>query len=161
MNKTVRQNNTTNWYQLEAEQVLKQLNTSRQGLAVSQVDALLATYGNNTLPEKKPKHPFFRFLAHFNDTLIYILLVAAVITAVMGHWVDTSVIIGVTVINALIGFIQENSAERSLKSIQGMLSNTATVIRSGVTQTIDAIDLVPGDLVLLKPGAKNGENHLK
>lgn len=154
MNKTVRQNNTTNWYQLEAEQVLKQLNTSRQGLAVSQVDSLLAEYGNNTLPEKKPKHPFLRFLAHFNDTLIYILLVAAVVTAVMGHWIDTAVIIGVTVINALIGFIQENSAERSLKSIQGMLSNTATIIRGGVTQTIDAIDLVPGDLVLLKPGVK-------
>lgn len=154
MKKMAQQKHTTNWYQLEAEQVIKQLNTSRQGLAVSQVDDLLVEFGNNTLPEKKPKHPVLRFLAHFNDTLIYILLVAAVITAVMGHWVDTSVIIGVTVINALIGFIQENNAEQSLKSIQGMLSNTATVIRGGVTQSIDAIDLVPGDLVFLKPGVK-------
>lgn len=154
MNKMTHQNTDKAWYQLEAEEVVKRLNTSKQGLAISQVDDLLEEYGKNTLPEKKSKHPLLRFLAHFNDTLIYILLVAAVITFIMGHWVDTVVILGVTVINALIGFIQENSAEQSLKSIQGMLSNTAAVIRGGVVQEIDAIELVPGDIVSLKPGVK-------
>jgi magnesium-transporting ATPase (P-type) len=95
-----------------------------------------------------------RFLAHFNDVLIYILLAAAVVTGAMGHWVDTLVILGVAVINAMIGFLQENSAEKSLKSIQNMLSSQAVVIRDGQIQTINADQLVPGDIVQLRPGDK-------
>jgi magnesium-transporting ATPase (P-type) len=74
---------------------------------------------------KKGKPAWLRFLAHFNDVLIYVLLAAAVLTAVMGHWVDTLVILGVAVINALIGHIQESNAEKSLKSIRNMLSSDA------------------------------------
>ncbi len=86
--------------------------------------------------------------------LIYILLAAAVITAIMGHWVDTFVIIGVAVINALIGFIQENNAEKSLKSIQNMLASEAMLVRDGKQVTVATRDIVVGDVVMLRPGDK-------
>lgn len=143
------------WPQQSVAEVSERLGSSiKEGLPKSQITDRLNQYGSNVLPQKAQKHIFLRFLTHFNDVLIYILLIAAIATAAMGHWVDTIVILGVAVINALIGFIQENSAEKSLKSIRGMLSNTATVIRDGITQDIDASDLVPGDVVFLKPGTK-------
>ena len=143
------------WSELEAQEVIEHFDSSVQkGLSKGQYEERLAVYGTNTLPQAKQKPAWLRFLAHFNDVLIYILLAAAVITMFMGHWVDTFVILGVTVVNALIGFIQENSAEKSLKGIQGMLSSTATVIRDGGTQEIDASDIVPGDIIFLKPGVK-------
>jgi magnesium-transporting ATPase (P-type) len=84
--------------------------------------------------------------------LIYVLLAAAALTAVMGHWIDTFVILGVTVINALIGHIQESNAEKSLQSIRNMLSSEALVQRDGSHQTVSTTDLVPGDIVLLRAG---------
>src|SRR5471032_356772 len=113
-----------------------------------------ASPSSSTSPENKTKSALMRFLAHFNDVLIYILLAAAVVTGAMGHWVDTFVILGVAVVNALIGFLQENSAEKSLKSIQNMLSSQAVVLRDGQVQTINADQLVPGDIVQLRPGDK-------
>ena len=96
---------------------------------------------------EKGKPGWLRFLAHFNDVLIYVLLAAAVLTAVMGHWVDTLVILGVAVINALIGHIQESNAEKSLKSIRNMLSSEARVIRNGNHETIPTTEIVPGDIM--------------
>lgn len=143
------------WSQQSVSEVAITLGSSiKEGLPKSQISDRLNQYGLNVLPQKVQKHILLRFLAHFKDVLIYILLVAAIATAIMGHWVDTFVILSVAVINALIGFIQENSAEKSLKSISGMLSNTATVIRDGITQDIEARELVPGDVVFLKPGTK-------
>lgn len=104
----------------------------------------LNTCGPNALPEKKGKPGWLRFLAHFNDVLIYVLLAAAALTAIMGHWVDTTVILGVTVINALIGHIQESNAEKSLQGIRNMLSSDARVQRNGKHETIPTRDLVPG-----------------
>jgi P-type E1-E2 ATPase len=101
---------------------------------------------------KKGKPAWLRFLAHFNDVLIYVLLAAAVLTAVMGHWVDTLVILGVAVINALIGHIQESNAEKSLQSIRNMLSSDARVIRNGNHETIPTTEIVPGDIIVLRAG---------
>lgn len=96
------------------------------------------------------------FLAHFNDVLIYVLLAAAVLTAVMGHWVDTLVILGVAVINALIGHIQESNAEKSLKSIRNMLSSEARVIRNGNHETIPTTEIVPGDVCVARRRSYSG-----
>jgi magnesium-transporting ATPase (P-type) len=101
---------------------------------------------------EKGKPAWLRFLAHFNDVLIYVLLAAAVLTAVMGHWVDTLVILGVAVINALIGHIQESNAEKSLKSIRNMLSSEARVIRNGNHETLPTTEIVPGDIIVLRAG---------
>lgn len=146
---------STNWSQLTPAEASEQLATSQQqGLSEAQVIERLAQFGSNTLPQKKQPHILLRFLEHFKDVLIYVLLGAALLTAVMGHWVDTIVILGVTLINALIGFVQENSAAKSLKSIQGMLSSNATVIRAGEKRVIEACHVVPGDIIFLNPGAK-------
>ncbi|KAA1047306.1 MULTISPECIES: cation-transporting P-type ATPase [Pseudocitrobacter] len=139
-------------YQQTIAQILEQKQTQPEGLNQAEAADRLQKLGPNALPQKKGKPAWLRFLAHFNDVLIYILLAAAVMTAVMGHWVDTAVILGVTVINALIGYIQESNAEKSLQSIRNMLSSDAQVIRDGKHATIPTTDLVPGDIVVLRAG---------
>ncbi len=139
-------------YQQTVEQVLAQAQSQANGLDRTEAQARLQKHGPNALPEKKGKPGWLRFLAHFNDVLIYVLLAAAVLTAVMGHWVDTLVILGVAVINALIGHIQESNAEKSLKSIRNMLSSEARVIRNGNHETIPTTEIVPGDIIVLRAG---------
>lgn len=139
-------------YQLTVEEVLKNQQSQPSGLTHNEASARLARDGLNALPEKAGKPAWLRFLAHFHDVLIYVLIAAAALTAVMGHWVDTAVILGVAVINALIGHIQENNAEKSLKSIRNMLSASAVVIRNGQHETVATTDLVVGDIVVLRAG---------
>ncbi|MGS3343667.1 MULTISPECIES: cation-transporting P-type ATPase [Citrobacter] len=139
-------------YQLTIEEVLKNQQSQPSGLTHNEASARLARDGLNALPEKAGKPAWLRFLAHFHDVLIYVLIAAAALTAVMGHWVDTAVILGVAVINALIGHIQENNAEKSLKSIRNMLSASAVVVRNGQHETVATTDLVVGDIVVLRAG---------
>lgn len=141
-------------YQTDTGEVFDVLNSSPGGLSSSSVTERLQQYGTNTLPEKKGKSAFLRFIAHFNDVLIYILLAAVVLTLLMAHWVDSVIILCVVFVNALIGFIQENNAEKSLKSIQNMLSNQVQVLRDGSYITIESAILVPGDIVRVKAGDK-------
>lgn len=140
------------WYQLSIEEVLAKKDSQKSGLAQDEAQKRLTQYGANRLPEKAGKPLWLRFLAHFHDVLIYVLIAAAVLTSVMGHWVDTAVILGVAVINALIGHIQENNAEKSLKSIRNMIASDTVVIRNGKHETIPTADLVPGDIVVLRAG---------
>ena len=95
-----------------------------------------------------------RFALQFHNVLIYVLIGSAGITAGLGHWVDTGVILGVVLINAVIGFVQEGKAEKALDAIRSMLSLHAMVLREGRRREIDAAGLVPGDLVLLASGDK-------
>ena len=139
-------------YQLTVEEVLKNQQSQPSGLTHNEASARLARDGLNALPEKAGKPAWLRFLAHFHDVLIYVLIAAAALTAVMEHWVDTAVILGVAVINALIGHIQENNAEKSLKSIRNMLSASAVVVRNGQHETVATTDLVVGDIVVLRAG---------
>ncbi|MBS0968780.1 cation-transporting P-type ATPase [Nissabacter archeti] len=142
------------WYQYRADETLARLHSRETGLTALEAENRLARYGRNSLPAAPRKPAWLRFLLHFNDVLIYILLAAAVVTGVMGHWVDTAVILAVAVINTLIGYLQESSAERSLQGIRAMLSSRARVMRQGRVQAIEADELVPGDIVQLRPGDK-------
>ena len=142
------------YYALGPQQALEKLDSSKDGLSAEQAARRIEKIGPNKLPEAEKESIFLRFLAHFNDVLIYILIVAGVATALMGHWIDTWVILGVVVINALIGFVQEEKAEKALESIKHMLSPTALVIRSAKKEEIEAINLVPGDVVRLSSGDK-------
>jgi magnesium-transporting ATPase (P-type) len=108
--------------------------------------------GPNRLSERRGRGPLARFLLQFHNVLIYILLVAAAVTAALGHWADSGVIVGVVVINAIVGFVQEGKAEQALAAIRRMLSLKATVLRDGHHLSIDAEQLVPGDVVLLQSG---------
>ncbi|GLS03330.1 carbonate dehydratase [Chitiniphilus shinanonensis] len=142
------------WHQLEVASTLDALDTTARGLTAAEAEARLRAHGPNVLPEAPRRPGWLRFLLHFNDVLIYILLAACVVTGAMGHWVDTAVILGVAVINALIGFVQENSAEKSLQSIRGMLSSQTLALRDGKKTPLPTADLVPGDVVSLRPGDK-------
>ncbi|MCR2828097.1 HAD-IC family P-type ATPase, partial [Microbacterium sp. zg.Y909] len=138
----------------DVAEVERELDAQRTGLSSSDAAARLADVGRNELPEPPRKPAILRFLAHFNDTLIYILLGAAVIKAIMADWLDFSVIMAVAIINAIIGFVQEGRAEKALAGIRGMLSSYASVRRDGAWATVPAAELVPGDVVRLMPGDK-------
>lgn len=143
------------WHSLKISETLDLLSTDAvRGLSEKDVDERLKHYGENVLPEKKQESKLLRFFKHFNDILIYILLIAAIITAVLGHWVDTIVIVIVAIVNACIGYFQENKAEKALEDIKKMLSHTAQIIRDGKRLEIGASHLAVGDLVILHPGDK-------
>lgn len=142
------------WESIPVPEVQAALGVPEEGLSPEEAAARLAHFGENKLPEGKKKSKLVKFLLQFNNVLIYVLIGSAAVTALMEHWVDTGVILGVVVINAIIGYIQEGKAEKALESIQNMMSDTATVIRGGRKKTIEAAGLVPGDLVYLKMGDK-------
>ena len=140
------------WYAMSADQAMSRLETGKEGLTDAEAEKRLHEFGLNLLSATKPRSPFVRFFLQFNNVLIYVLIVSAVITAILGHWVDTGVIAGVVLINAIIGFIQEGKAESALEAIRKMLSLEATVIRNGRRASIQSEQLVPGDIVSLVSG---------
>jgi magnesium-transporting ATPase (P-type) len=142
------------WHHLDAEQVLRALDTTSGGLSTKEAARRLAIHGPNRLRPPRQRSPLLRFLLQFHNVLIYVLLVSAAITAALGHWVDTSVILGVVLINAIVGFVQEGKAESALAAIRKMLSPRALVLRDGQRREIPAEELVPGDWVLLQSGDK-------
>ena len=136
------------WYTLSADTTIDILKTSiEKGLPTAEAEKRLSEYGENKLPEKKKQSFFVRFFKHFNDILIYVLFVAAIITTWLGHYVDTIVILVVTVINATIGYIQENKAEKALADIRKLLSLKAQVVRDGMREEVDTALLTIGDIV--------------
>ncbi|WP_243073585.1 HAD-IC family P-type ATPase [Microbacterium sp. SS28] len=141
-------------FALDIDEVTRELRVDRSGLSSDDAGARIALVGRNELPEPKRKPAILRFLAHFNDTLIYILLAAAVIKALMGDWLDFWVIMAVAIINSVIGYIQEGRAEKALAGIRGMLSADASARRDGGWVTVPAAELVPGDVIRLMPGDK-------
>ncbi len=144
----------TTWHALDRDAALAQLKATRDGLSAAEARQRLDALGPNRLPTAQRQHALLRFLKHFHNVLIYILLAAALVTAALEHWIDTAVIAAVVVLNALIGFLQEGRAEKSLDAIRGMLSHTARVKRDGQVRDIAAEDVVVGDIVTLAPGAR-------
>ncbi|MCX8999597.1 cation-transporting P-type ATPase [Rhizobiaceae bacterium BDR2-2] len=142
------------WHALSREEVFGSLGSGEKGLTSLSVRERLAAHGENRLPEPPRPHPLMRFLSQFNNMLIYFLMAAAVASAVLGHMVDAAVILGVVVVNAIVGFVQEGKAEKALDAIRDMISPHATVVRDGERQMIDARHIVPGDLVLVEAGDK-------
>jgi magnesium-transporting ATPase (P-type) len=140
------------WHARAPEDALHALKSAPQGLGLSEAAERLAQYGRNALPEMAGKSLVQRVAAQFNNLLIYVLLASAVAAALLGHAVDTGVILAVVIINALIGFVQEGKAERALEAIRGMISPKASVLREGRRLTIDAAEIVPGDILLLEAG---------
>jgi len=143
------------WHSISADEVVKQLATNgEKGLDATEASTRLRKYGPNRLPEGKKRGPFMRFLAQFNNILVYVLLGAGFTKLMLSLWVDAAIIFGVVVLNALLGFIQEGKAEKALDSIRNMLSAEARTVRGGETRMIAAEQLVPGDVVILESGDK-------
>ena len=98
------------WHTKSTNTVFESLNTTPDGLSKEEVGNRLAKYGPNRLPEPMKRGPLVRFFYQFHNVLIYVLIAASAVTAMLGHWVDASVILGVVLINAVIGFVQEGKA---------------------------------------------------
>jgi len=143
-----------NWHNQTSNETLAVLESTLAGLCEDEAKLRLQTFGANKLPEPPQGSLLLRFLSHFNNILIYILISAAGITALLGHVVDTSVIIAVVIINAVIGFYQEGKAEKAMEAIRHMLALRASVIREGKRQVIAGEELVPGDIVFVEAGDK-------
>lgn len=144
----------TLWHHTLVNQVLKQLNTTSVGLNDPEAEARLKIHGYNRLPEPPKRSAMMRFLVQFHNILIYVLLGSAAITAILAHWTDTLVILAVVLINAIIGFVQEGKAEKSMDAIRQMLTPHASVLRNGERHSITGDKLVPGDIVVLEAGDK-------
>jgi len=140
------------WHTLSGEAVQRRWRTGPDGLSETEARRRLGQYGANRLAPSKRRGPLLRLLLQFHNILLYVMLGAAAITAFLGHWIDTGVLLAAVVINAIIGFLQEGKAEAALDAIRAMLSPHATVIRDGSRREIEAAGLVPGDLVLLASG---------
>lgn len=141
------------WHALPPDAVVERLGTSASaGLSAAEAAERLQRFGPNRLPPPHRRGPLLRFLAQFDNVLIYVLLAAGLMTVLLDHMVDAGVIFGVVVINAIIGFIQEGKAERALDAIRGMLSPSAVVLRDGRRVQIPVEELVPGDVVMLASG---------
>ncbi|WP_210878986.1 cation-transporting P-type ATPase [Roseovarius autotrophicus] len=134
------------------ELVLRELGATAAGLSSDEAAQRLARHGPNRLPEPPTRNPVLRFLGHFHNILIYVLLGAAAVTAVLGHWTDSGVILAVVLVNAIIGFVQEGRAEQAMAALRGMLALHVAVLRDGRRRSLDAADLVPGDIVLVEAG---------
>lgn len=142
------------WHDQLSEQVLAFFKVPLSGLTKDEAQSRLQTYGPNRLPEPVKHSALLRFLLQFHNILIYVLLGAAVITALLHHMMDTFVILAVVIVNALIGFIQEGKAQKALDALRQMLSPTATVLRDDERHSVAGEALVPGDIVLLEAGDK-------
>ncbi|MBL6956501.1 MAG: cation-transporting P-type ATPase [Chlorobium phaeobacteroides] len=142
------------WHSRPAEDTFSLLSTSGKGLKTSEAAARAARYGPNRLTPAKKQNPLKRFLLQFKNILIYVLLAATLVTALLDHWIDAWVILGVVFINALIGFIQEGKAEKALDAIKNLLSPQAMVRRDNRTFNVPSDQLVPGDVVILQSGDK-------
>ncbi|WP_424363264.1 HAD-IC family P-type ATPase [Methylocystis parvus] len=141
------------WHSLDAGEAVRRLNSDAdKGLSQEEADNRLRALGPNRLPEGAKRGPWMRFFQQFDNILVYVLLAAGFIKLMLGLWLDASIITGVVVINAILGFVQEGKAEKALDSIRNMLSADARALRDGEARVVPAEDLVPGDVVLLESG---------
>lgn len=140
---------------LSVHEVITRFNSdSKQGLTAEEVARRYEIYGWNELPIKLGKPAWVRFLLQFHQPLLYILLIAGIVKAFLGSWTNAAVIWGVTVLNAIIGYIQEAKAEGAIASLAKAVTTETTVLREGQMLRVLSQDLVPGDIVLLTSGDK-------
>ena len=143
------------WHHLSREEVERSLELGGEtGLDVTEIENRQKFYGPNRITLKEGKSPLVLFLLQFHHPLIYILLGATVTTFVLQEWIDSGVIFGVVLVNAVIGYIQESNAIKAIKALARTMEGMAVVIRAGKQERVAASELVPGDIVLLRSGDK-------
>lgn len=140
------------WHQMDIDEINRDLGASLQGFTTAEADELLLKYGPNELIEKQKKTLLVMFLEQFKDFMILVLIAAAVIAGTIGEASDTFAIILIVVLNAVIGFVQEYRAEKAMELLKKMSAHTALVLRGGALSDIPALQLVPGDVVILEAG---------
>ena len=146
------------WFQKTADEIKNEFNVNEeQGLSEEQVIKNRQTYGTNELAAKKKKSLFVKFLEQFKDFMIIVLIIAAIISGIVGWYegegiTDSIIILIVVIVNAIIGVAQESKAEKSLEALQKLSSHVAKVLRNGSVTVVPSKDLVPGDIVILDTG---------
>ena len=141
------------WHAMAAEAVLEALDVDRkEGLSEDEVERRRGEFGENRLTPGSERSTLQRFISQFNNLFLYLLMIAGVVTALLGEWLDSVVILAVVLIIAAIGFIQEGRAEKALESVQEILSQWAVAQRGGRRRKVSAGELVPGDIVRLEAG---------
>lgn len=144
----------TNWVSLPAAELAESLDTGTGGLSPDQVAERQEIHGPNSLAETKPPGVLAVLAHQFHSPLVYILLVATVVTILIEEYIDAAVIFTVLALNAGIGFFQERKAEKAVRALMGLVAPKAHVIRSGIEEEVESHQLVPGDLVLLESGQR-------
>ena len=146
------------WYTKELNQIFNELNARQGGLTEDEANKRLEKYGANNLKEKKKESLFIKFIKQFNDFMIIVLIIAAIISAIVaktngsGDYIDSIIIIAIVIFNAIMGLIQEEKAEKSLEALKKMSAPNAKVRRNGKIREIEASKVVPGDIVMLEAG---------
>ncbi len=140
------------WHQKEINTAIEELESSLQGISSEMALQRLEIYGPNKLEEKKKKTLLDIFIGQFADFMILVLILAAIVSGFIGELSDTIAILVIVILNAVIGFVQEYRAEKAMAALKKMAALSATVIRDGQPQSVPAVDLVPGDVVVLEAG---------
>lgn len=140
------------WFRVPVEEVFSLLESDEEGLTENEASARLERHGFNEVRVRKPVSAFHQFFRQFLSPLIYVLLVAAAFTFFLREWTDMSVILGVVLANAVIGFIQERKAQHAIESLAQMLVSEAVVLRGGRRRAVSSREVVTGDVVLLESG---------
>ena len=147
------------WHSSTSQEIADELGTDLgKGLESGRAAMLLSQYGKNVMNKTKKKSIIERFVSQMKDVMILILLLAAAVSVVLtviegtNDWAEPIVIVAIVILNAIIGVVQEYRAESALEALKVLAAPTAKVIRDGKTDTIDATELVPGDIILLDAG---------
>ena len=143
------------WHHLPADEVIGLLDGDKEkGLDLFEVETRQKHFGPNAITGKKGRGPLLRLLLQFHQPLIYILLAAGTVTALLQEWVDSGVIFGVVLVNAFIGFVQEAKAVKAIEALARTMTTEATILRAGEKRRISSTEVVPGDIILLQSGDK-------
>ena len=147
------------WQDFSVEEILERLKTNNQyGLREKEVIFREEQYGKNELKDKKKESIFTKFLKQFNDYMIIILIIASIISAVISFvqgendYIDSIIIIGIVIFNAILGVIQEAKAEKAIEALKEMIAPKAKVLRDGKVIEVDAKGIVVGDIIILEAG---------
>ncbi|MBL7698993.1 MAG: cation-translocating P-type ATPase [Chitinophagaceae bacterium] len=141
-----------NWHQLDIDKVLESMGSSKSGLTSKAVESALNKYGPNELEETKKSPAWLQFLNQFKSFMIIVLIVAAIISGIVGDKTDTIIILVIVMLNAFIGFIQEYRAEKAMDALKKIATPSSIVTRDGKNITIHSSEIVPGDIVILEAG---------
>jgi Ca2+-transporting ATPase len=141
-----------NWHQRSAGEALAALGGAADGLSAAEAARRLAEHGRNELKESLPLSPWTIFLGQFKNLIVWILIVAGVISGVLGEGVDAIAILAIVVLNAVIGFYQEFSAEKSIAALRRMTAPRAKVRRDGHVIVVPSAEVVPGDILEIESG---------
>src|SRR4030066_1318053 len=141
------------WFAQTSEEVLGCLKTDiSRGLSKAEAERRLAEVGPNRLTEKEPPSAFILLLEQFNNFIVWVLIAASLISGFLGEWEDAVAIIAIVILNAVLGFIQESRAQKSLAALKKLSAPTTRVLRDGEYSVIPSEGIVPGDMVMLEAG---------